>query len=322
MGERRGILIHPQELEDSWIERLEDAGLNVLGLHPAGGREAHKTLEEAIHRHLLPDTRRIIKRLNRRGIAVEYEAHAMGYLLPRGLFSAAPGWFRVDEAGNRAADFNLCPSSDEALDFIARRAEQLARMLETGSDRYYFWLDDVTGYKCFCEKCRALSASDQQMLVVNALLRGLRRYNRAAKTCFLAYHDCLEAPVKVGPMEGVFLEYAPIERDSGKPLFDESCPQNAEQVRSLSSLFAVFGRGDSQVLEYWVDNSRFSDWKKPPKKLVLAEAVLAADVKAYRAAGFESITSFGCFLGEDYRALWGEPPVKRYGEILAGAAEK
>ena len=48
----------------------------------------------------------------------------------------------------------------------------------------------------------------------------------------------------------------------------------------------------------------------------LDEAVMQEDVKAYRSMGFESITSFGCYLGADYRELWGEPPVKRYGEIL------
>lgn len=45
---------------------------------------------------------------------------------------------------------------------------------------------------------------------------------------------------------------------------------------------------------------------------------MQSDVQAYREMGFESITSFGCFLGADYRELWGEPPVKRYGEILLG----
>ena len=112
------------------------------------------------------------------------------------------------------------------------------------------------------------------------------------------------------------MEYAPFHRDSHRPLLDETCPENVREVRSLRALLRLFGREDSQVLEYWMDNSRFSGWKKPPRHLALDEAILREDARAYRALGFASITSFGCYLGQDYRALWGEPPVREYGAIL------
>lgn len=319
MRQRHGIIIHPEELDATWVERLQDARLNVLGLHPVGGQDAHLSLEHALRRHLLPETRSLLRELNRCGIEVEYEAHAMAWLLPRSLLSVKPEWFRMDEAGNRVADFNLCPSNAEALDYVAQRAEYLARMLETGSDRYYFWLDDVAGKRCYCEKCRGLSASDQQMRVVNAMLKGIRRYKASAKLCYLAYVDTIAAPERVAPLDGVFLEYAPFRRDSHVPLFDPACEQNQAEARSIRRLMDVFGTKDSQVLEYWADNSRFSGWKKPPKQLTLDAAVMREDVKAYRQLGFESVTGFGCYLGEDYRQLWGEPPVKEYGDILFDA---
>ena len=31
---RRGIIVHPEDLTLDWIERMADAGLNTLGLHP------------------------------------------------------------------------------------------------------------------------------------------------------------------------------------------------------------------------------------------------------------------------------------------------
>lgn len=316
MRERRGIIIHPEELDATWPDRLKAAGLNVLGLHPVGGQEACASLERALYHRLLPETRRLFSQLNRMGIEVEYEAHAMSWLLPRALFASAPHWFRMNEAGERVADYNLCPSQPEALDFVAWRAEFLARMLDTGSDRYFLWLDDVSGGKCHCEACAALSASDQQLLTINAMLRGLRRYNRAAKLCYLAYIDAMDVPECIEPLPGVFLEYAPFHRDSHRPLLDETCPENVREVRSLRALLRLFGREDSQVLEYWMDNSRFSGWKKPPRHLALDEAILREDARAYRALGFASITSFGCYLGQDYRALWGEPPVREYGAIL------
>lgn len=317
MSERRGIIIHPEELEWSWTERLQQARLNVLGLHPPGGVNAHITLEQALHHRLLPETQAIFSRLSHMGVEIEYEAHAMGWLLPRSLFAFKPDWFRMDENGKRIADFNLCPSQPEALAYVAARAEQLARLINVESERYFFWLDDVSNAACHCEKCRSLSVSDQQLLVVNAMLRGIRRYKASAKISYLAYHEAIAAPQKAEPLEGVFLEYAPFHRNAHRTLLDADCPENAQEAQSLRPLLAFFGVRDAQVLEYWMDNSMYSGWKKPPKPFRLDEAVMRADVCAYRSMGFASITSFGCYLGADYRALWGEPPVKRYGEILS-----
>lgn len=316
MNSRRGIIIHPDELEWSWVERLQEARLNVLALHPPGGAKAHLTLEAAIHHRLLPETQAMFDQFRRMGIEIEYEAHAMAWLLPRSLFAVKPEWFRMNEVGERVADFNLCPSNPEALEYVAKRTEQLARLLNVDSDRYFFWLDDVTNCACHCEKCRSLTPSDQQMIVTNAMLRGLRRYKSTAKLSYLAYHDAIEAPKQAEPLDGIFLEFAPIRRNAHRPIFDPDCAENAQEVRSLKPLLDFFGKKDSQVLEYWVDNSLYSRWTKPPKQFALDEAVMLEDVKAYRALGFESLTSFGCFLGQDYRELWGEPPITRYGEIL------
>ena len=316
MNNRRGIIIHPDELEWSWVERLQEARLNVLALHPPGGANAHLTLEAAIHHRLLPQTQAIFNQLNHMGVEIEYEAHTMGWLLPRSLHAVKPEWFRMNENGERVADYNLCASNPEALDYVAARAEQLARMLNVDSDRYFFWLDDVSNCACHCEKCRSLSVSDQQLIVTNAILRGIRRYKASAKICYLAYHEAIAAPQIVEPLRGVFLEYAPFHRNAHKPLLDPNCAENAQEARSLQPLLSYFGTRDSQVLEYWMDNSMYSNWTKPPKQFALDEAVMQEDVKAYRSMGFESITSFGCYLGADYRELWGEPPVKRYGEIL------
>lgn len=318
MVNSRGIIIHPDELDESWVERLEEARINVLGLHPVGGCQAHVTLEKALWHRELPDTRRLIRKLQGRGIAVEYQAHAMGWLLPKGLFQYEPEWFRMNEKGERAADINFCVSNQDALDYLSRRAETLARQLETDTDMYYFWLDDVLSGRCQCEKCRDLSTSDQQMLAVNAMLRGIRRYKSTAKLCFLAYHAANEPPRLVAPDEGVFLEYAPMRRDHHKPLFDPTVPENASEVAPLDALIRFFGRENSQVLDYWMDNSMFSNWTKPPKYHVLDQPVMRADVAEYEKRGFERITAFGCYLSQDYRALYGEAQIKEYGEILRG----
>lgn len=34
MFERRGALVHPNELDDIWLDEMKRLNLNVLGLHP------------------------------------------------------------------------------------------------------------------------------------------------------------------------------------------------------------------------------------------------------------------------------------------------
>lgn len=312
----RGILVHPEDLTQDWIQEMKKAGLTLLGLHPVGGRLAHETLQHAIDLHSAPKMQSLIAFARANGIEVEYEAHAMRWLLPGHLFSDYPQWFRMDEKGERTADFNLCASNPEALAYVADRTALLATLLNTGASHYFYWLDDVTGCACHCADCRRLSPSDQQLKVVNAMLAGLRRVDPVARLCYIAYHDAMDVPRVVEPLDGVFLEYAPINRDFHRPINDSDCEKNRQETRSLRELISFFGTKHSRVLEYWMDNSLYSNWKRPPKAFVLDEEVMKADVDFYRSLGFETITSFGCFLGPDYEERHGKPPLKRYGELL------
>ena len=316
-AKERGILVHPEELTERWLVNMREAGLNVLGLHPVGGRQADQSLRDAVRDHGTEKTRGLLAKARDMGIAVEYEAHAMRYLLPADRYRAHPDWFRMDERGERVPDFNLCPSRPEALAFVAERAAALAEALDTGTDRFAFWLDDVAGRTCHCPACRGLSPSDQQLTVVNAMLAGLRRRDPRARLCYLAYHDTLEPPRRVAPAEGVFLEYAPFRRNPHRPLADPGCEENRRESRTLKDLLGFFGRKDAKVLEYWMDNSLYSNWTKPPRPFALDQEVMRRDVEYYLSLGFESLTSFGCYLGPDYQALYGEPPLELYGRILA-----
>lgn len=313
----RGILVHPEDLTMDWLERMSAAGLNSLGLHPVGGNESHNSMLRAIDWHMLPETRAMFAEAARRGISVEYEAHSMGWLLPRHLFAQRPEWFRMNEKGERTPDFNFCVSNPEALAYVAERAALLAKLLPTGSSKYYYWLDDVSGGACHCPACRELSASDQQLRAVNAMLAGLRKVDPQAKLCYIAYHETLAVPRCTEPAEGVFLEYAPFRRDHHKPLNDASCEKNVAETATLKDLLAFFGTKDSRVLDYWMDNSLFSGWTKPPKAFALDEAVMRTDCEWCASLGFEHVTSFGCYLGPDYDALHGKTPLEGYGRILS-----
>ena len=146
------------------------------------------------------------------------------------------------------------------------------------------------------------------MLITNAIVRGLRRTDPEAKQCYLAYYQTLCAPRAVEPEDGVFLEYAPMGRDYHLPISDPASEKNAALIAALPDLFACFGKKDSLALEYWLDNSMYSRWTKPPKYFSWMRDVTAADLAFYEEQGFAAATCFACYLGEDYEAEHGSFP--------------
>ena len=129
-----------------------------------------------------------------------------------------------------------------------------------------------------------------------------------AKLCFLAYNGTEKAPVQLKPEEGIFLEYAPMNRDFDVPASD--VPQEAKD--NIAKLIEVFGKEDSVVLEYWYDNSMFSKWTKPPKAFVPRNDLIPGDLRWYESLGFAHVASFACYLGEDYVNLYGEPDISAF----------
>lgn len=310
MNIRRGILIHTAELSEKWTQRICSSTLSVFGLHPVGGGKANESMEDLIRRE--PILRPRLARIEAAGIAVEHEMHALRWMLPADLFAEHPDWFRMDEKGERVADYNLCSSNKDALEYLSERAALVAKILPASSHRYHFWIDDVRHAFCHCAECRRYSVSDQAMIMYNAIVRGLRRTDPLAKQCYLSYHATLEAPQTVTPEEGIYLEYAPMDRDFAAPLSDGDNAKNRSQVAVLPDLFACFGHADATACEYWLDNSMYSRYTKPPKPMVYNAAVTEADLAFYEEKGFAAATTFGCYLGDDYEEVNGEPPVREY----------
>ena len=306
-----GIVIHDTECGDCWARRLEGSGLNLLGISPAGGANAHLSLAACAEYVKTSRFHEFRERMNQAGIAVEFEMHALSWLLPREMFDSRPEWFREVD-GARTPDLNCCATDADALAYIADRAAELARMFPSDTHRYHFWQDDGVGARCSCAKCRELSASDQALAIMNAIAEGVLRTDPEGRTAYLAYYGTMPPPVAVAPSPHVFLEFAPMARDFGRPLSDPSSELNAKQMRHLPELLALFGKEDAKALDYWADNSLFSNWTKPPKRFALDAGVCRADVAEYKKIGFTSVTSFGCYLGEDYEALWGAPLLDEY----------
>ena len=302
---KSGILIHPEELTKKWIDRMADRGVSIMGLHPIGGRDANDSLAQLLELQQTSDFRALIDYAISRGMEIEYEMHAVGYLMPRELFATHPDYFRMDEDGQRNPDRNLCVSNAQGLALLGSRARELAKSLYRSRPVFYFWMDDTRGKICRCPACRRHSASEQQLIALNAMIREIRREIPTARMAYLAYLDAIEVPHGVTPEAGVFLEYAPIEK--AKPVRDPVLV--AQELRATREQLAYFGKQDAKVLEYWLDNSLFSGWKKPPKAFAADAEAIRADIAEYRSLGFDTVATFGCFLGEDYEALYGEPDI-------------
>jgi len=254
------------------------------------------------------------------GIEVEHETHAMSDLLPRSLFEKEPSMFRMNKEGQRTPEFNFCAHSNAAIETICESAVKYAQVLKPTTGRYFFWIDDGRPM-CRCSKCRHFSDSDQALILENAVVKALqRRVDATATLAHLAYTNTMKPPTQIRPEPGVFLEFAPIRRSSNHPLSQREVKRgpltHGQLLDLLDANLEVFGRDDAQVLEYWLDASMFSGWKRPPKKIPWNREIFLDDLKTYGKRGICHITSFGAFLDAEYIRLHGEPPIDEYGKEL------
>jgi hypothetical protein len=308
----RGVVLYPFDLTlRDWPERARRAGLTTIALHAA---RRFDVLRDFIASR---EGRRFLRRCERSGIAVEFELHALGELLSRELHLKDPALFRIDDRGQRNADANCCPHSRTALEIIAGKAVEWAHIFKPTTQRYFYWPDDGAQW-CRCDNCRELSASEQALLVENHILRALRAQDSRATLAHISYAHTLPAPRRVAPAAGVFLEFAPIRRDYRWSIGHRDAPTkrqgsgpdpetNGGYLDVLAENLGVFGADSAQVLEYWLDASLFSGWKRPAVRVPWDAALCRADVAAYRALGVQHFTTFATFVDADYAQRHGDP---------------
>ncbi len=302
------LLIHPDELSYSFIDRTAAQSIPTIALHPPGGKHADGTMADLIDRLQQPEYRKMIDYAYEKGLTVEYEMHAARYLLPASEFEAHPQWFRMNAEGARTPDLNFCASNEEALDYVAERVAETVKKFYRSSHRYFLWLDDAKDSACHCPECAKLSPSDQQLKILNRIVTRLRKDDPEASLAYLAYFKCIQPPEVFKPAPGIFLEYAPYERDFHRPLAEDA------QSESLAKLLEIFGTDGAKALDYWYDNSFFSKYKKPPKYLEVDVPVMQADFRFYRSLGIEDISCFACFLGPDYDEQFGPMDLSPFGK--------
>ena len=308
----RGVVLLPEDLSlPDWPERAKQAGLTTIALH-------HGVWPRLVVRVIESDRgQQFLQKCNRLGLNVEYELHAMKELLPRDLFAKDQTLFRMTDKGERVADCNLCVHSPQALNIVAANAVRISKTLRPTTGRYFLWGDDGAPW-CRCDKCRDLSDAGQALLLENHLLKALRQQDPNAQLAHLAYANTIRPPQHVHPLPGVFLEYAPIQRRYDVPYAQQTGAQDKDGLPALDANLKVFPPGTAQVLEYWLDVSRFSGWKRPGVRLPWHKDVFLSDVETYRSRGIAHVTTFAAWVDADYVKRYGEPAfLAEYGTGLA-----
>lgn len=314
----RGLVLNVNDLGTvDWPKIAKEAGLTTLATHITPSQVVEFIQSEK--------GQQFLKNCKANGIEVEHELHAIGDLLPRELFTQDSTLFRMDENGRRVADYNLCVHSPTALQTVCDNAVKFAHILRPTTGRYFYWIDDGSPM-CRCPKCKSFSDSEQALILENAIVQALReQVDPNAMLAHLAYINTLEAPVKVKPADGIFLEFAPIHRRWDKSLLDTSATgwnssrpiTHGQYLRYLDDNLNVFPAETAQVLEYWLDVSLQSGWKKPAKKLEWYPKAFREDIDVYQKRGIRHFTTFAVYIDEAYILNHKDISfVNEYGQIL------
>ncbi|MDP6361140.1 MAG: hypothetical protein QF473_38865 [Planctomycetota bacterium] len=89
---------------------------------------------------------------------------------------------------------------------------------------------------------------------------------------------------------------------------------HGEHLDCLDANLAVFGAESAQVLEHWMDVSRFSGWNREQvKPLQWNPEVFLADIELYASRGIRHVMQFAVWLDGWYVEQFGEPPIDEYG---------
>jgi len=173
-----------------------------------------------------------------------------------------------------------------AMDYLGRHPD--TRLL-------HVWGADVKkGAWCQCERCREVAPQLQYLKIVNAIAAVAADSFATAKAppavAYLAYHDTIEPVSGLEPLHNVWFEWAPRERCYSHAIDDPECATNPRYFAALKRYLDLFD-GRAHVFEYYADAILFGGVG------LAMPAVIARDLRAYRALGIKSVSclTFGAF---------------------------
>jgi hypothetical protein len=294
---------HYRRFDSAWnCPGLHTKGVRYPGGYTIEGRIPLRTLAELLGREVAAGSTLRVGLFR-----AEFRPGALG--------DAADNWLSWVQPAVNHPDFHVPSAFAEWR--IPRYATQESAFRTRGVvvlPSVFFWGDDGLPW-CRCPKCRDYSDSDQALLLENHLLRHLRAWDPNAQLAHLAYANTLVPPSRVRPEAGVFLEFAPIHRRYDVPYAQQTGAEARDTLRVLEANLQTFPVAQAQVLEYWLDVSRFSSWKRPAVELPWRPDVLAADLQTYRQLGIRNVTTFAAWIDAEYDRQFGAArPIQEYGE--------
>jgi len=222
----------------------------------------------------------------RRGIEIEAGGHEFETrLLPRAEFAGHPDWFRNVQSGvtgKRSDDHNCCAASVGARRAIEKNAADHARKFPDVRV-FHFWPADIEGGWCRCPACKHLPPTDQAVLCMNAVARGVRRVRRDALAVFIGYKATDPPPRFVQPERNLIYLAAPLARCYAHPLDDPTCPRNRRFRAAIDGQAAVFRGRANAVFEYYSCGAVLHNLTPPLLDLI------AADLGYYERAGIRQV---------------------------------
>lgn len=271
---KRGIVLLHRDFSKETVDCLLEQKPEVVSIHlnPFQGSVDDFSC-------FIDENEDLIKQLVGAGITVDYRLHVVNSFLPK-LTKNNEDIFRMNEKGERVNDFNVCPSSNKALKMIEDGAEKLARRLKQNSHRYHFWTDDDMGAdtRCHCPKCKNKSFENQNALIYQAMLKGIKKYDEKATLSYLVYGN---ESIDNRPIDGFFVEFAPFLRRHDLPL---TADENFKIKQVYENILKLCGGENVEVLEYFLSFDYYGFCKNGER--------VFKDYKFYKSTQPSLITTF------------------------------
>lgn len=290
---KRGIVIDFDNtaLYD-WIDFMAKVKLNTLALHiqdispmPTKAMDWLRDRTEVI--------KQIIRSLEKRGLDFSVEVHFFGS--------------------------KFCTIDVDELERSKNLLKEFLELIPRQINDFFLWPADRPLERCDCCQDHDLSLSDQVLIFMNRMLKVLRKIRPGAKLAFLQYFSTWQPPKSVKPIDGVFLEIAPIHQCFSHSVCDPVCEINRNNVLpQIEEALDSFNPKEAQVLGYWLDSSLFGrgEFKELFGRLPQFGGIIKQDLNYYLKKGIRAITTFAVGLDKDYFSTFTSPTVFQYAQLL------
>ena len=228
----------------------------------------------------------------------------------------------------RGLDFNLethffgskfCSVDQNELEISKKRLKEFLELVPSEINDFFLWPADRPLIHCDCEQDRNLSLSDQVLIFTNRMLQVIREARPGARLAFIQYFSTWEPPIKVKPLDGIFLEIAPIHQCFSHAICDPVCDINKNIVTpQIEEALKIFNPKEAQVLGYWLDSSLFgrSEFKDLLGRLPQFGGIMKQELNYYFKKGIRAITTFVVGLDKDYFSSFTSPTIFLYAQLL------